>query len=85
VVRSTIKDVLDAQDRERSVSVPVGERVVLMLEMGERQLQDFMRANSLGRGEAMRRVEHSRQLGRRPSRCMEEIIDASRPDSSRDP
>ena len=60
------------------------ERLALMLDMGEQQLQTFMSANGLSRDEAMRHIEHARQAGRRRSRCMERIIDESRPEHPRD-
>lgn len=84
-MRSKVSEALAAEDRERNLSVPVENRFRLMLEMGEAQLRDFMIANDLERDDAIRRIEHARQRGRRASRCMEEVIDESRPGSASRP
>jgi hypothetical protein len=84
MTRSRIAEDLRAEQRARNLAMPLDERFRLMLRMGEEALQTFMTANDLTRDEAMRRIEHARQAGRRPSRVMERIIDESRPHHSRD-
>lgn len=84
MTRSKVAEEIRAEQRERNLAMSLDERFALMLRMGEEALQTFMAANGLTRDEAMRRLEHARQSGRRPSRIMERIIDESRPDHSRD-
>jgi hypothetical protein len=79
-MRSRVMHAEHDDERRRNLELSFEERCALMLEMGEEQLQLFMAANTLERGEAIRRIERARQSGRRSSRCMEEVIDASRPD-----
>jgi hypothetical protein len=75
----------EADETRRNLELAFEARQTLMLQLGEQQLQLFMAANALERDAAIRFVEHARQSGRRPSRCMEEVIDASRPDGTRHP
>lgn len=49
------------------------ERVELAFALGERDLEFFMAANGLTRDEALKQIERSRQLGRRYSRCVDEL------------
>jgi hypothetical protein len=74
-VRS-VADRLRAEDRAALLALTPAERVALALELGERDLEIFRSAHRppLTREEAMRRLERQRQAGRRPSRCMQELI-----------
>jgi hypothetical protein len=78
-MRSKVADTLRAQQRLEKSALTVDERLKLMLELGEQQLQLYMSINNLSRDEAMHRIEHAKQAGRQPSRTMEAIIDLSRP------
>lgn len=83
-MRSKVAEALDEEQRAANLAMPLDERMALLLAMGEQQLQGYMSANGVTRDEAMRRLEHARQSGRRPSACMERIIDESRPRDPRD-
>ena len=72
----SVVDVLRAEDREAIRALTADERVRLALALGERDLEAFRLAHDppLTREEAMRRLERQRQSGRRPCRCIEELI-----------
>ena len=72
----SVADLLRAGDREAVLALTADERVRLALALGERDLQAFRLAHDppLTREEATRRLERQRQRGRRPCRCIEELI-----------
>jgi len=72
----SVADVLRDEDREAVLSLTPDERVRLALALGARDLEAFRLAHDppLSREEAARRLERARQRGRRPSRCLEELI-----------
>jgi hypothetical protein len=72
----SVVDALRAEDREAVLALGTDERVHLALALGERDLESFRLAHhpSLARDEAIRILERRRQSGRRPSRCLEELI-----------
>ena len=68
-------DVLRAEDHERLLAMSPAARVALALELGARDLEIFRAAHpELGAEEAGRALDRQRQDGRRPSRCIEELI-----------
>lgn len=72
----SVADLLRAEDREAVLALTADERVRLALALGERDLEAFRLARDppLLREEAIRRLERGRQSGRRPCRCIEELI-----------
>jgi hypothetical protein len=74
-VRS-VADALRAEDREVVRALATNARVRLALALGARDLESFRLAHDppLAREEAGRRLERQRQSGRRPCRCIEELI-----------
>jgi hypothetical protein len=74
-VRS-VADVLRAEERAALAAVTPSERVALALALGARDLEAFRLAHEppLDPVEAARVLERRRQEGRRPSRCLAELI-----------
>jgi hypothetical protein len=72
----SVADLLRTEDREALLALTADERVRLALVLGEQDLEAFRFAHDppLTREEAMRRLERQRQSGRRPCRCIEELI-----------
>ena len=72
----SVADLLRIEDREAVQALTPDERVRLALALGERDLEAFRLAHDppLTRDEAIRRLERQRQRGRRPCRCIEELI-----------
>jgi hypothetical protein len=72
----SIADDLKAKEREALASLTAAERVRLALQLGERDLEAFRLAHNppLERAEAIRLLERRRQEGRRPSRCVQDMI-----------
>ena len=72
----SVADLLREEDREAVLALTPDERVCLALVLGERDLELFRLAHDppLPREEATRRLERKRQKGRRPARCIEELI-----------
>ena len=67
---------LRAEDRAAAMALTPAERVALAFALGERDLEIYRAAHHppLTREEAARRLDRQRQAGRRPSRCMQELI-----------
>jgi hypothetical protein len=67
---------LSVEDREALLALTEDERVRLALALGERDLEAFRLTHDppLAREEAIRRLERRRQAGRRPSRCIDELV-----------
>lgn len=84
-MQSKVADAVREQQREETRALSIDERLARMRELGERQIEDFMAAQGISREEAIWRMERARQAGRQPSRVMDGIIDASRPDGTGDP
>jgi hypothetical protein len=72
----SVADLLRVEDREAVLALSTDERVRLALRLGERDLEAFRLAHDppMARDEAVRRLERQRQRGRRPCRCIEELI-----------
>ena len=72
----SVADLLRAEDREAVLALTADERVRLALALGDRDLEMFRLAHDppLTREEATKRLERRRQSGRRPCRCIEELI-----------
>ncbi len=72
-MRSVADDLRD-ELREQEAQLPFEERMQLILRLGERGLAVYAQANGVDRETALREFERRRQAGRRPSKCMSEII-----------
>jgi hypothetical protein len=72
----SVADLLRAEDRAAVEALNPAERVALALALGRRDLETFRLAQQppLDRADAARVLERRRQTGRRPSRCIEELI-----------
>lgn len=70
----SVADDLRREDREAFSKLPLEERVRRVFEMGEVGLEAFRQAQGVDRRTAIRLLQRRRQAGRRPSRCLEEII-----------
>ena len=72
----SVVDQLRVEDREVVAALSPAARVALALALGRRDLEWFRAAHDppFKRGEAARLLERQRQVGRQPSRCVEEII-----------
>jgi hypothetical protein len=71
---NSVVDDLRRRDREAFASLPIEERLRLVFEMGEIGLEAFRQAQGVDRRTAIRLLQRRRQAGRRPSRCMDELI-----------
>jgi hypothetical protein len=72
----SVADLLRLEDRRALTALDAGERVALALRLGARDLETFRCAQdpSLTPAAADRLLRRRRQLGRRPSRCLRELI-----------
>ena len=83
-MRSKVAETVREEASRRDAALTPAVRLAEMLRLGEEQLRTYMAAHRLSRDEAMARIEHADQAGRRPSRCLEQVIDESRrPDTRR--
>jgi hypothetical protein len=72
----SVADELKLAERRALAALGPRERVALALRLGARDLEAFRLAQSppLGADEADRLLRRRRQGGRRPSRCLRELI-----------
>jgi len=70
----SVADELRERDREAIASLPLEERLRRAIELGEIGLAAFQQAQGVDRRTAIRLLQRQRQAGRRPSRCMSELI-----------
>jgi hypothetical protein len=70
----SVADELKAEDRERLLAMTPAERVARALALGRRDREIFRAGQGLTPEDARRILEHQRQVGRRRSRCLEELI-----------
>jgi hypothetical protein len=72
----SVADDLRAESRRDLARRSPGERVVVALALGARDLDLFAdtQAPPLDRAVAAQLLDRRRQAGRRPSRCLEELI-----------
>jgi hypothetical protein len=73
MARSKVAEELRQEQMREVLAMTPDERVELAFALGERDLEFFMAANGLTRDEALKQIERSRQLGRRYSRCVDEL------------
>lgn len=70
----SVADDLRQRDREAVLKLSPRERIALALQLGERDLELFCRTQGVDRETAIRLLQRRRQAGRRPCRCMTEVI-----------
>ena len=70
----SVADDLREKDREEFAKLPIEERLRRVLEMGEIGLEAFRQAQGVDRRTAIRLLQRRRQAGRRPSKCMSDLI-----------
>ena len=72
----SVADHFRAEDRVAVRGLSVSERIALALALGARDLESFRSAQRppMDAVTASRVLERRRQAGRRPSRCIEELI-----------
>lgn len=72
----SVADALKREDREALAALGPAERVALALRLGARDLAAFRLTQSppLAPDDADRLLRRRRQQGRRPSRCLQELI-----------
>jgi hypothetical protein len=73
---SRVADLLRIDERRALAALEPGERVALALRLGARDLETFRLAQQppLDAATADRVLRMRRQQGRRPSRCLREVI-----------
>jgi hypothetical protein len=71
-MKSKLADELRREQFARYQRMTPAERVALARRLGERGLASFMRTRGLDRAAALREIRRTRQIGRRPSHCMDE-------------
>jgi hypothetical protein len=69
-VANTLRD----EDRRELQSLTAAQRVALALALGDRDLEAFRLAGNFDSEEAARLLGRRRQAGRRPSRCLSELV-----------
>ncbi len=70
----SVANELRQKDREDFAKLPVEERLRWAFEMGEMALEAFRQAEGVDRRTALRLLQRRHQAGRRPSKCMSDLI-----------
>lgn len=70
----SVADELREKTRREVMAMSPDERLALAFALGDADLETYRRARGLSSDEARRELERRRQLGRRTSKCMLEII-----------
>lgn len=73
MARSKVAEELRQEQMREVLAMTPDERVDLAFALGERDLEFFMAASGLSREAALAEIERSRQIGRRYSRCIDEL------------
>lgn len=73
MARSKVADELREEQMRAVAAMTPQERIDLAFACGQRDLEFYMAATGLDRDEALRRIERTRQVGRRYSRCIDEL------------
>ena len=72
-MRSVVDD-LRRKTQDQVSKLSLEERLALAFELGEADLEIFCQTQGVDRSTGIRLLQRRRQAGRRPSRCMTEII-----------
>jgi hypothetical protein len=70
----SVADDLRKRDREEFQKLSFEERLKLVFELGEADLTLFCQAQGVDRETGIRLLQRRRQAGRRPSKCMSDLI-----------
>jgi hypothetical protein len=70
----SVADEFRARDREALLKLSFEERLEIAFALGEEDLARFCQAQGVDRETGIRLLQRRRQAGRRPSKCMEELI-----------
>lgn len=70
----SVADELRREQLEKVQTLSADERLLLAFDLGETALEMYMGAQGLDREEAIRRLKRQRQAGRRPSKCMIDLL-----------
>lgn len=70
----SVADELRNRDREAIQQLSVDERIELALKLGDEDLALFCRYQGVDRETGLRLLQRRRQAGRRPSKCMSDLI-----------
>jgi hypothetical protein len=70
----SVADDLREELQEQALQLSFEERMALCLRLGKRGLELYCQASGLDRETALRELQRQRQAGRRPSKCMTELI-----------
>ncbi|HEV2852987.1 MAG TPA: hypothetical protein VHC97_09315 [Thermoanaerobaculia bacterium] len=70
----SVADELRKRDREAIRQLSVDERIELALKLGEEDLALFCQHQGVDRRTGIRLLQRRRQAGRRPSKCMSDLI-----------
>jgi hypothetical protein len=70
----SVADELRERDREALRKLTVEERMELAFKLGEEDLALFCQHQGVDRRTGMRLLQRRRQAGRRPSKCMSDLI-----------
>lgn len=66
-MRSTVAQRLRKERRREESELPLAERLALLRRLSEDGITLLMSTQKIDRAEAIRRIRHSRTIGRRPS------------------
>lgn len=70
----SVADELRKRDREAILKLTVEERMELAFKLGEEDLALFCQHQGVDRETGIRLLQQRRQAGRRPSKCMSDLI-----------
>src|SRR5688500_15960271 len=76
-MRSKVAEQLRQEQVEQIQRMTPSQRVALARKLGERDLRVYMAFQKVDRGNALKAIRHSHQLGRRSSRCMDESLEVN--------
>ena len=70
----SVADDLRKRDREEFLKLSFEERLKLVFDLGDADLALFCQAQGVDRETGIRLLQRRRQAGRRPSKCMSDLI-----------
>ena len=72
-MKSRVAEEVRAAHQAEVMAMTPAERVELSFRLGEQAVQDYMQTHGVTREEALRVFRRARRVGRRYSRCIEEL------------
>lgn len=73
MMRSAVAERLKEERLRDSLALTVDERIEQALALGRRDVEFYMAANDVDRETAVRRLREVMRMGRRPSKCNDEL------------